>query len=81
MGGSASSWIARYCLAIVVPVVSVLALSSVGPRVTPLLCLFAAAAGVAMMAVIDVSFNGRYMLANRAEAKRRRRAEDRPPDA
>ncbi len=76
-----------YGLAIVVPVVSVLALASVGARVTPLMCLLAAAAGVVVVAVIDVGLNGRYILANRAEAKRLRRAEmdpkfaaDPPPD-
>ena len=76
-----------YGLAMAVPVVSVLALASVGPRVTPLMCLLAAAAGVVVAAVIDVWLNGRYVLANRAEAKRLRRAEaqrkpaeNRPPD-
>jgi hypothetical protein len=35
----------------------------------------AAAIGVVGMAVFDIGFHGRYVLANRAEAKRRRRAE------
>jgi hypothetical protein len=41
----------------------------------------AAALGVVAMAVADIVINGRYVLANRAEAKRRRRAQrgaDRP---
>ena len=66
-GHSVGSRIAMYGLAMAVPVVSVLALASVGPR--------------------DVWLNGRYVLANRAEAKRLRReeaqrkpAENRPPD-
>jgi len=41
----------------------------------PLAWLLGAAAGAIVMAVIEVSINGRYMLANRAEAKRRRRRE------
>ncbi len=70
-----SKWIAKYCLAMAVPVASVLALASVGPRVTPLMCLFAAATGVVVVGVIDLSLSGRYIFANRAEAKRRRRAD------
>jgi hypothetical protein len=81
------SRIGMYCLAIAIPVASVLALASVGSRVTPLMCVLAAAAGVVAVALIDVGLNGRYFLANRAEAKRLRRAEvdqkfatDPPPD-
>jgi hypothetical protein len=52
--------------------------------------LLAAAVDVVGMAVIDIVINGRYTLANRAEAKRRRWAEtqrtpplgtERPPSA
>jgi uncharacterized membrane protein len=68
-------WIAKYSLALAVPVVSVLALASVGPHVTPLMCLFAAIAGVVVMALIDTVVSGRYFITNRAEAKRRRRIE------
>jgi hypothetical protein len=39
------------------------------------LLVLAAAIGVVGMAVFDIGFHGRYVLANRAEAKRRRRAE------
>jgi hypothetical protein len=42
---------------------------------SPLAWLLGAAAGAIVMAVIEISINGRYMLANRAEAKRRRRRE------
>jgi hypothetical protein len=41
--------------------------------------VMAAAVGLAGMAVADILINGRYMLANRAEAKRRRRAAQTPP--
>jgi hypothetical protein len=70
------NWAMRYFAAIAFPVASVLAVSSVGPRVTPLMCVLAGAAGVVVMALADVWQNGRYVLANRAEEKRRlRRAE------
>ena len=39
--------------------------------------VLAAAVGVAATAVVDIAINGRYALANRAEGKRRRRAEAR----
>jgi hypothetical protein len=81
------NWAKRYLAAIAFPVASVLAIASVGPRVTPLMCVFAGAAGVVVMAVADIWRNGRYVLANRAEEKRRlRRAEGKreppgpPPD-
>jgi hypothetical protein len=77
------SWIMRYIFAIAVPVALVLAPASVGARVTPLMCLLAGAAGVVVMALIDIWHNGRYVLANRAEEKRRlRRAETqrKPPE-
>lgn len=65
-------WIAKYCFAVAVPVVAVLALASVGARVTPLMCLLAAAAGVVVVALIDIAVNGRYMVAKGAQARRRR---------
>jgi hypothetical protein len=68
-------WITRYSLVIVLCV-------GVGVRYfrgefpTLLIVLVSAALGVVGMGVADIVIHGRYFLANRAEAKRRRRAAD-----
>jgi hypothetical protein len=44
-------------------------------HLTALACVLAAATGVVAMAVVEMWTCGRYILANHAEAKRRRRRE------
>ena len=73
-------WIAWYSIVVVLCV-------GVGLRYfrgevpTLLICLVAAALGVAGMGVVDIVIHGRYLLANRAEAKRRRTRSSRAIDS
>jgi hypothetical protein len=72
-------WKTRYSLVIVLCVCVGLRYFR-GEFPTLLICVVAAAVGVVGMAVVDIVINGRYFLANRAEAKRRRRARPASPN-
>ena len=64
-------WITRYPIVIVLCVVVALRYFR-GEYPTLLICLVAAALGVVGMGAADIVIHGRYFLANRAEARRRR---------
>jgi hypothetical protein len=72
--GTVAKLVGRYAVAIVIGAGLVWRFLRVSPsHATPLMFLLGGAIGVVAMAAVDIRINARYMLANHAEAKRRRR--------